>query len=57
MAGTRTPALPHAGARPLSPDLTALAVEGAPMHALKEWLGAVTFFAAVLAAMFLPSAL
>ncbi len=62
MAGTRTPALPHAGVRPLSlspppPEPTALAVEGVPMHALKEWPSAVAFFAAVLAAMFLPSAL
>lgn len=57
MAGTRTPAFPHAGVRPLSPDLTALAVEGVPMHAFKEWLGAMAFFAVVLAAMFLPSAL
>ncbi|MBF4613776.1 hypothetical protein [Curtobacterium sp. VKM Ac-1376] len=57
MASTRTPAFPYAGVRPLSPEPTALAVEGAPMHALKEWLSATAFFAAVLAAMFLPSAL
>lgn len=57
MAGTRTPAFPHAGVRPLSPEPTALAVEGVPVHALKEWLSAIAFFAAVLAALFLPSAL
>jgi len=27
------------------------------MHALKEWLSAIALFAAVLAALFLPSAL
>jgi len=27
------------------------------MHAPKEWLSAIAFFAAVLAALFLPSAL
>jgi len=57
MAGTRTPSFPHAWRPSPLPEPTALAVEGVPMHALKEWLGAVAFFAAVLAALFLPSAL
>jgi len=57
MAGTRTPAFPPRRRPSLSPEPTALAVEGVPMHALKEWLSATAFFAAVLAALFLPSAL
>lgn len=57
MAGTRTSASPRADVRPSPPDPTALAVEGVSMHALKEWLTTIAFFAAVLAAMFLPSAL
>lgn len=57
MAGTSTPRSPTPASAPLSPEPTALAVEGVTMHALKERLGAIAFFAAVLAAMFLPSAL